>query len=325
MTLDGLEQILLKKFVRWNWNQNKVNLVRYADDFIITGASKEVLENEVKTLVAQFLTERGLSLSVEKTKVTHIEEGFDFLGFNLRKYRGKLLIKPAKGNVNSFLQGIRRIVKGNKMAKQVSLIRRLNPLIKGWANYYQHVVASKTFKRMDFEIWKTVWQWAKRRHPNKTHRWIKEKYFRSMNGSEWVFADETGERLSDGTPKLMPLHRLSNTKIQRHIKIRSEANPFDPQWETYFEERMVRKMKGSLKGRKRLLKMWTDQKGKCPVCKLYITEETEWHNHHLLPKHKGGKSIVSNLVLLHPDCHRKVHSLKLEVVKPALGKGLRKA
>ncbi len=325
MTLDSLEQVLMKKFVRRHWNRQKVNLVRYADDFIITGASKEVLENEVKPLVGQFLTERGLSLSAEKTKVTHIEEGFDFLGFNLRKYKGKLLIKPAKENIKSFLQKIRRIVKGNKMAKQVSLIEMLNPLIRGWANYYQHVVASKTFNRMDCEIWKVLWQWAKRRHPHKYLPWIKEKYFKSMNGREWVFADETGERLSDGTQKLKVLHRLSDTKIQRHIKIRSEANPFDPQWETYFEERMVHKMKETLKGRKRLLKMWTDQEGKCPVCQLYITEKTEWHRHHILPRYKGGKDIISNQVLLHPNCHRKVHSLKLEVVKPAPVKRLRKA
>jgi RNA-directed DNA polymerase len=325
MTLDGLEPVLTKKFVRRNWNRQKVNLVRYADDFIITGASKEVLENEVKPLVGQFLTERGLSLAAEKTKVTHIEEGFEFLGFNLRKYKGKLLIKPAKENIHSFLQEIRRIVKGNKTAKQVSLIEMLNPLIKGWANYYQHVVASKTFNRMDHEIWKTLWQWAKRRHPNKAIHWIKEKYFRSMNGRDWVFADETDEGSSEGTPKLMVLRRLSETKIQRHIQIRSEANPFDPQWETYFEERMVRKMEDTLKGRKKLLKIWMDQEGKCPVCRLNITEETEWHNHHLLPRYKGGKDIMSNLVLLHPDCHRKVHSLKLEVVKPVPAKGLKKA
>ena len=218
-----------------------MNLVRYADDFIITGASKEVLENEVKPLVDQFLVERGLSLSAEKTKVTHIEEGFDFLGFNLRKYKGKLLIKPAKENVKSFLQEIRRMVKGNKMAKQATLIEKLNPVIKGWANYYQHVVAKKTFNTMDHEIWKVLWQWAKRRHSNKSNHWIKEKYFKSMNGRNWVFADKV---------ETDNLYQLSDTKIRRHIKIRSEANPFDPQWETYFEERMVRKMKDTLKGRK---------------------------------------------------------------------------
>jgi RNA-directed DNA polymerase len=320
MTLDGLEQTL--NVFEY---QQKVHLVRYADDFIITGASKEVLEDEVKPLVDRFLAERGLSLSVEKTKVTHIEEGFDFLGFNLRKYKGKLLIKPAKENVKSFLQEIRRIVKGNKVAKQASLIKMLNPVIKGWADYYQHVVAKKTFNKMDHEIWEILWQWAKRRHPKKSKHWIKDKYFQSINGRDWIFADRTGERLSDGTWKSVVLRQLSDTNIRRHIKIRSEANPFDLQWETYFEKRMVLKMKDTLKGRKTLLKLWMDQGGKCPVCRLPITEETEWDRHHLFQRSKGGRDIMSNLVLLHPNCHDKVHSLKLEVVKPALERGLRKA
>lgn len=321
MTLDGLEQMLQNRFEQ---NQ-KVHLVRYADDFIITGTSKEVLENKVKPLVEQFLAERGLALSVEKTKVTPIEEGFDFLGFNLRKYKGKLLIKPAKENVKLFLQEIRRIVKGNKTAEQVNLIGMLNPVVRGWANYYQHVVAKETFNRVDHEIWKILWQWAKRRHPNKSNYWIKDRYFKSMDGRKWVFADEAGERLSDGTPKSIVLHQLSDTMIRRHIKIRSEANAFDTQWETYFEKRMVLKMKDTLKGRKKLLKLWMDQGGKCPACKLPITEETEWDRHHLFPRSKGGKDIISNLVLLHPYCHDEVHSRKLEVVKPAPEKGLGRA
>lgn len=322
MTLDGLEQILTKKFVKRSKNKQKVNLVRYADDFIITGASKEVLENEVKPLIGQFLTERGLSLSVEKTKVTHIEEGFDFLGFNLRKYEGKLLITPAKENIKSFLHEIRRIVKGNLMAKQVHLIG----VIRGWANYYQHVVASKTFHRMDHEIWKILWQWAKRRHPNKSKGWIKDRYFKSKSGRNWVFADEKAKRLPDGTYKPMVLRKLRDTEIRRHIKIRAEANPFNPNWEIYFENRLVRKMKETMKGRRQLLKMWEDQEGICPVCNLVIDGETEWHRHHIHPRSKGGRDILSNLTLLHPDCHeKKVHGLKWKVVKPAPARGLRKA
>ena len=321
ITLDGLEQTLQDKF----GYGRKVNLVRYADDFIITGASKEQLENEVRPLVSQFLAIRGLTLSTEKTKVTHIEEGFDFLGFNLRKYKGKLLITPAKENIKSFLQKIRGIVKGNLMAKQVNLIGMLNPLIRGWANYYQHVVAKKTFNKMDHKIWELLWQWSKRRHSNKTSHWIKEKYFKSMNGRKWVFADKDNERQLNEMPELVVLYQLSDTKIRRHIKIRLGANPFDPRWETYFEERTVHKMKETLTGQKRLQKMWIDQKGKCPVCQLYITGETEWHRHHILPRYKGGRDIISNQVLLHPNCHWKVHSLKLEVVKPAPVKRLRKA
>jgi RNA-directed DNA polymerase len=161
MTLDGLEKEL-KTF-----QGKKVNFVRYADDFIVTGNSKELLEQEVRPAIIRFLKERGLTLSDEKTRVTHIKEGFDFLGQNIRKYNGKLLIKPVKKNVKNFLEKVRKVLKENKTAKQENVIKMLNPIIRGWANYHQHVVAKKTFSWVDYQIWLGLWQWCKRRHPNK--------------------------------------------------------------------------------------------------------------------------------------------------------------
>ena len=162
MTLDGLEAEL-KKFRL----QDKVHMVRYADDFIITGTSKELLENEVKPLVEKFLSARGLELSPEKTSITHIDQGFDFLGVNIRKYNGKLLIKPSKKNVKAFLDKVRNAIKDNKTAKQINLIKMLNPIIRGWANYHRSVVARETFERVDSEIWRSLWRWTKRRHPEE--------------------------------------------------------------------------------------------------------------------------------------------------------------
>jgi RNA-directed DNA polymerase len=133
------------------------------------------LEKEVKPLVEQFLRERGLELSQEKTHVTHIEEGFDFLGQNIRKYDGKLLIKPSKKAVQTHLSKIRGIIKDNKTATAGDLIMKLNPIIRGWANYHHHVVSSETFSKVDYAIFKALWRWAKRRHPNKGKKWIKEK------------------------------------------------------------------------------------------------------------------------------------------------------
>jgi RNA-directed DNA polymerase len=152
MTLDGLEKVLLAKFGKKHTqraNRNKVNLVRYADDFIITGVSQELLEKEVMPLVEQFLAKRGLSLSAEKTRVVHIDKGFDFLGWTFRKFNGRLFIKPSKKNVTAFLRKARQTIKGAKQIKQEHLIANLNPIIRGWANYHKQVVAKETFSLMD--------------------------------------------------------------------------------------------------------------------------------------------------------------------------------
>ena len=253
MTLDGL-QVTLDKAFPWSTRRGqkvKVNLVRYADDFIITGISKELLEDEVKPLVEAFLTERGLTLSTEKTKITHIEEGADFLGQNIRKYDGKLLIKPSKKNVSAFLGKVREIVKGNKQATQISLIRMLNPVIRGWVNYHRHIVAKDTFQRVDREIWRCSWQWAKRRHPNKNLYWIKDRYFKQVGYRSWVFAAETGDIKPDGRPVLVKLVYAGEVPIRRYCKIRATANPFDPSWKSYFDARSKAKKWNNQRGHRR--------------------------------------------------------------------------
>jgi RNA-directed DNA polymerase len=156
MALDGLEKLLTEQFPKTTGLNPQVHLVRWADDFIITGRNKELLEQEVKPLVAQFLQVRGLSLSPEKTKITHIQEGFDFLGQNLRKYDDKLLIKPAQKNVQAFLTKVRSLIKTNKQATADQLIQQLNPIIRGWANYHRHVVSKTTFNKVDHLIFPSL-------------------------------------------------------------------------------------------------------------------------------------------------------------------------
>ena len=249
LTLDGLERLLDQRFskrrkVDGRLLRSKVNLVRYADDFIISGPSKEVLENEVRPLVEQFLQERGLTLLAEKTCITHIEDGFDFLGQNLRKYDGKLLIKPSKKNVKAFMEKVRAIIDANKSASQVNLVGLLNPVIRGWVNYHRHSVATDAFERADFEIWRRLWQWAKRRHPGKPHRWVRKRYFHHVGDRQWTFAAVTGRRADDGKLIRLKLAYATDTRIRRHIKIRATANPFDPSWHQYFAERQFRKKFG---------------------------------------------------------------------------------
>ncbi|EAO9176977.1 group II intron reverse transcriptase/maturase [Salmonella enterica] len=327
LVLDGLEDKLRVCFGKTRktgnvWAKQMVNYVRYADDFIVTGRSKELLEQDVMPVIAEFMKERGLTLSPEKTGVTHIDRGFDFLGQNIRKYNGKLLIKPSKTNVATFLKKIRSVVKGNKAMDQESLIKILNPMIQGWANYHQHIVCKGIFARVDHEIWCVLWQWAVRRHPQKSRFWIKERYFHSVGFRNWVFAVQTGEKRPDGRSSLKALRKAEDTHIRRHRKIKVKANPFDPQWEVYFEERASFRMLQSLKGRKKLTNLWLAQGRCCPLCHQLITLETKWHVHHIIRRVDGGTDENTNLVMVHPICHSQIHATGLKVVKPVRNSGL---
>jgi RNA-directed DNA polymerase len=318
IALDGLEKHLKERFPQ----RSKIHFIRYADDFVITGSNKEILENEVMPCVKEFIGKRGLELSEEKTRITHIFEGFDFLGQNIRKYgeyEQKLLIQPSKKNTKNFLEGIRKIVKKSPCTHPIYLIWNLNPKIRGWANFHRHAVSKAVFHQVDFEIIKAIWKWARRRHPNKPKKWIKKRYFHmSEQGRDWCFFGRKGE-------KRATLFKAQDVVIKRHKKVKGEANPFDPEWEVYFENRLDKKTAETLKGRKRVFRLWQEQDGICPVCKQKLADQTQWHKHHIKWKICGGGDTNDNIVLLHPNCHRQVHSRKLKVDKPGLSKGLRKA
>ena len=266
----------------------------------------------------EFLQHRGLTLSEEKTKITHIEDGFDFLGQNVRKLKGKILIKPSKRNIKKLLEKVRAIIKKNSQAKTENLILQLNPVIRGWANYHRHVASKQSFRKMDHAIFLALWQWAKRRHPNKPKRWIKDKYFYRVGRQNWVFCAEIIGR--EGKSVRVQLLKTASIPIKRHIKIKGEANPYDPDWEFYFEERIGLQMLDNLKERKRLLRLWFGQEGICPICQQKITKESGWNIHHIQRRTDGGKETMDNLVLLHPNCHNQVHNQGLEVSKPRLVK-----
>jgi RNA-directed DNA polymerase len=313
LVLNGLE----KKLRTNKGKLGLVNMIRYADDFIITGRTKELLETEVMPIIENHLKERGLELSKEKTKITHIDKGFDFLGQNIRKYKSgmtrKLLIKPAKKNINSFLEKIRETIKQNATMTTENLIIKLNPMIRGWANYHRHFVSKVVFQAVDKAIFECLWRWAKRRHPNKTRYWIKSKYFTSIGGDNWGFS--AASKGKDGKLHTVRLLDAAKVPIKRHIKVKAEANPYNPNWETYFEQRMDVQMEANLKGYKKLLRLWNEQNGICSVCDEKITKITGWHSHHIIQRVHGGTDGNSNRVLLHPNCHRQVHSKGLEVVK----------
>jgi RNA-directed DNA polymerase len=303
MTLDGLEAKLAEKFQKAKCIGLKMNMVRYADDFIITGHTKEWLETEVQPVVVEFLAERGLILSPEKTKITHISEGFDFLGWNIRKYNGKLLMKPSKANIKAHLEKVRGVIKENRTAQQVNLIRQLNPILRGWVNYHRHVVAKETFARNDKRIWSMLWQWALRRHPNKGARWIKDKYFKTYGIRNWVFS--TVDKRKDGAPREYTLLEQSDTPIKRHIKIKALANPHDPDWQPYFESRWGSNLLNSSKGRSKLYRGWRRQEGLCSSCKEPITKLTLWESSFIVKRTAGGTDAASNLRMHHLHCRKK--------------------
>jgi len=201
--------------------------------FVITGTSKEVLINEIKPQLIPFLQERGLTLSEEKTHVTHINDGFDFLGFNIRKYKCKLLIKPSKSNVLLFLSNMHELIRKHLTIPVNDLIKMMNPKLKGWANYYRHCVAKQVFGYVGQQIFLMVWKWAVRRHPNKGRKWIARKYFINCKG-QWQFH---GWQKIANMDCLFNLVQIAYTSIKRHVKIRSAATPYDLQYETYLNKR----------------------------------------------------------------------------------------
>jgi RNA-directed DNA polymerase len=247
-TLDGMEKMLNQKYCKQYLGKGKVyfpkvNLVRYADDFVVTADKREALD-EIRFLITDFLSERGLTLSEEKTLITHISEGFDFLGFNVRKYNGTLMIKPSKKSQKKMTEKLHVIIFGNKAVSQDVLINKLNPVITGWGNYFSHVVSKKVFCTIDHILVGQLKRWAFRRHKgkNKSKTWILDKYFKSDGRNAWCFMQK-GNKSDNNTT--FALKRLADIPITRIVKIKKNANPFDSEWDDYFDYRRCHRIRVS--------------------------------------------------------------------------------
>jgi RNA-directed DNA polymerase len=299
IAIHGLENFIRKTTTR-------TNIVRYADDFIITCYTKEEAENLVP-VVADWLQENvGVELNREKTKLTHIGEGFDFLGFHIRKYKDKLLIKPSKKGIKRFLTNIKELLDQNMQTKQEDIIKQLNLKIRGFTEYYKNAVSSQVFHKVDYEIWWKLWRWSKRRHPGKANGWILRKYFRAVGRRSWVFATK------DKTEILL---LAGYTKIKRHIKIQSGRSVYRTADTDYFQRRWRRQTIQQFIGRAKQIMRKTD--GKCWVCKKPFTPE-QWKTdgkhkmrkvefHHEVPKKQGGSDDIENLFAVHAWCHIEHH------------------
>lgn len=232
MALDQLEAVARRSVP--GRRGNKVNVVRYADDFIVTGASRELLESYVKPAITRFLATRGLTLSAEKTHLCHIEDGFDFLGVNIRKYRGKLLMTPAPRKVQAFRQTLKAFVKANTSSRLEPFLKQLTSKLRGWAQNYRGVVAKRVFSEIDEYVYHLLRRWTRLRHRNKTWAWCKHHYWHRLG-----MRREFGTRFTNrsGQTTLLKLFKLSDLPIRRHTKIRCYANPYNPVWDGYFQRR----------------------------------------------------------------------------------------
>lgn len=325
ITLNGLERDL-KAHLRVTLGSGKaqkakVNVVRYADDFVITGASREVLTDVVVPWVVEFLRQRGLELSEDKTRVVHIDQGFDFLGWNFRKYqtkvKRKMLIKPCVKNVKAFYRKVSNIVERSLSLPTERLIAALNPVLRGWAQSHKGVVAKKIFTRLDSLLYWRLMRWGLRRHPRKSRLWVYDHYWLSQ-GTRRVFSTPATNRR--GELFVSKLMRLASKRIHRYTKVYGAYNPFDPKWELYAEQRQVALgAKDTVDPQRATL--WIRQGGYCPVCETLLDSPAAADDHHIVYRMHGGSHALSNRVLLHPVCHRRVHALGLEVTKPVLVRG----
>jgi RNA-directed DNA polymerase len=227
VALDGMQKIL----------PGNLGFIRYADDWVVTAKTKEELE-AIKPVLAQWLAERGLVMNDMKTKIVSVQEGFDFLGFNIRHYHGKCLIKPQRSKVLSLLQGIRKWLKQHRSLSAETVIRHLNPLLNGWAQYFRCAVSAKTFCYVQAQLWDYLWKWCKRRHPKKSLGWVKDKYFRTIDGKNWTFfaKDTTGGDQN----AIITLIDLSRMSILRHAKVKGSASPDNPTLASYWLSRFER-------------------------------------------------------------------------------------
>ena len=296
MALDGLQGEFVKYFgtnskgkksIRFH-NMHKVNLVRYADDFIITAISKDVAE-KAKEIVKKFLKTRGLELSESKTSITYIDDGFDFLGWTFRKFKGKLIIKPSRKSIQNFKTNLHEtILKRGRAWKQDFMIMKLNQQIRGWCNYHQSVCASDAFAHIDYMLFNILYKWAKRRHPKKGNQWIVRKYWHRDGNRSWVFRTENNKLIG-----------VDHTSIVRHTKIRLNANPYLDH--DYFIKRKF--MSGAKRLSGRFKQIWNNQNGRCFHWGMPIDLGEDRKLLFKTPKIKGGTETMDNMVYVHKHCN----------------------
>jgi RNA-directed DNA polymerase len=310
IALDGLDAILRQLARRKDRPQ--LHLVRYADDFAVAAPTRDLLEQALPHISA-WLAQRGLELHPEKTQIVHIDQGFPFLGFHLRRYKGKLLIKPRKEKVLAKLREWTEWLNDHKAIAAEAVIQHLNPRLRGWAAYYQHAVSKRTFDYVDHRLVQILWHWAKRRHPTKGRRWIKDRYFQTVGGRRWVFAATTTDRR--GRYRLLTLFQVADTPIVRHVPVKRGASPDDPSLRPYWTARhRLRRLRDRIRPPSHRV-MADRQAGLCLVCRTDLFNGEPLDVHHRRRLTDGGTNKLNNLVLCHEACHYNAHARAPQVLQ----------
>jgi RNA-directed DNA polymerase len=308
IALHGMEQALGVRYDRRGQIKGNRALVRYADDWVVFCESKEDAQ-AARLQAKEWLLKRGLHLSAGKTRIVHLTEGFDFLGFNIRHYPAprtarsgyKLLIKPSKESVSNFKERMRHEWTDLKGHNAMEILKRLNPIVRGWANYFRIGVSKHTFETLDRWMLTRCARHVRSNHSRKGWRWCRKKYWGALNpkrADRWVFGDKS---------KGAYLLKLSWTPIRRHVLVKGAASPDDPALRGYWIARERRKIDNDLLP-PRLIGLARAQRGRCSHCGTSLFNGEALHRHHLLPKSKGGTDKRSNLRLLHLYCHQQIHT-----------------
>jgi RNA-directed DNA polymerase len=307
IALHGMEEAIGVKYDYRGQLIGKRAVVRYADDFVCFCETKEDAE-QVQKILVEWLKERGLTFSEEKTRIVHLTEGFSFLGFNIRHYPApltsrtgwKLLIKPSKESIHEVQKKLKDLWKQVQGAKVQVVLGRLNPVIRGWANYFRTAVAKEIFSSLDRWMFYKADRHTRRMHPKKSKDWRHQKYwgrFHLDRLDPWVFGDkQTGAYLL----------KFSWFPIERHTLVKGTSSPDDPRLADYWIKRQAAKAKDLTFSKQKLAKR---QKGRCLECGESLFNDEELHVHHRLAKSQGGKDIYSNLVLVHLLCHQHIHAV----------------
>ena len=312
IALHGMEESLGVKYNNRGELNSKRCVVRYADDFVIFCRSQEDAENS-KDEINNWLITRGLTISEEKTKIVHLTEGFDFLGFNIKQYKVKntktglkLLIKPSKTFLKKTRNDIRDIFLNHSGKRVDALIGKINPVIRGKANYINKVVSSKEFSSLDNYIFTRQVRYVKRSHPTKPKYWTKNKYWGRLNlqrpSDKWVFGDKSSGNF---------MMKFGWIKIKRHSLIRQKSSPDDTALADYWQKRNDNKDKSESKSLSKKQDFVAFRQGyKCSSCGQSLFNDEPLHLHHIIPRSKGGEDEVNNLTWLHLYCHHKTHYQK---------------